>query len=80
VAVDGADTDYVVDHNNYRIRVFDASGKFTSAFGVSGDAGHSSEFAFPVGITVDASGGVYVADSGHVKMFGFQNAYVPTSI
>jgi DNA-binding beta-propeller fold protein YncE len=80
VAVDADDNIYVVDHNNYRVQIFNPSGDFVTEFGVEGEADHNTEFTFPIGITVDDSGGVYVVDSGYVKMFGLQGGYVPTGI
>ena len=46
---------------NYRVQIFDPSGKFIRAFGAQGD--RPGEFIRPKGIAVDSEGHVYVADA-----------------
>jgi hypothetical protein len=57
---------YVTDPDGHRVIHFDADGKPVDQLG-GGD-----QMQQPVGITVDAKGNVYVADStgGHVLVFG----------
>jgi DNA-binding beta-propeller fold protein YncE len=61
VAVDRQGNIYVADTMNFRIQVFDLSGKFIRAFGAQGD--RPGEFIRPKGIAVDSEGHVYVADA-----------------
>jgi len=61
VAVDREGNIYVADTLNYRVQVFDATGKFIRAFGAQGD--RPGEFIRPKGIAVDSEGHVYVADA-----------------
>jgi len=52
---------YVTDTLNNRVEIFDADGKFISAFGKSGDGpGH---FARPKGIAIDRDGHIWVVDA-----------------
>jgi DNA-binding beta-propeller fold protein YncE len=61
VAIDRNGWLYVADTWNYRVQVFDASGKFVRAFGAQGD--RPGEFIRPKGIAVDSEGHIYVADA-----------------
>jgi DNA-binding beta-propeller fold protein YncE len=61
VALDKEGNIYVADTLNYRIQVFDPSGKFIRGFGAQGD--RPGEFIRPKGIAVDSEGHVYVADA-----------------
>jgi len=78
VAVDGAGSVYVADTYNSMIRKVTAGGVVTtlsgsdSATGISAitsgfndGAGTAAQFNFPAGITVDANGNVYVADTNN---------------
>jgi DNA-binding beta-propeller fold protein YncE len=60
-AVDRRGNLYVADTGNYRVQIFDPSGKFIGKFGTQGDA--PGEFIRPKGIAVDSEGHVYVADA-----------------
>lgn len=69
LAVDAAGNVYISDEDNQRIRKVDTSGVITTFAGngtpgFAGDGGvaTSAEFNNPVGIAVDPSGNVYVAD------------------
>lgn len=68
VAVDGAGNVYVADDINHRIRKITAAGVVTTLAG-GGDigavdgVGKDASFNRPVGVAVDASGVVYVADA-----------------
>jgi sugar lactone lactonase YvrE len=76
VAVDASGNLYIVDVNNDRIRKVTAStGIITTVagngtFGYSGDGGAaiSAELYTPLGVAVDASGNIYIADSGNNRI------------
>ncbi|RQO80217.1 hypothetical protein DBR40_00950 [Pedobacter sp. KBW01] len=67
LAFDGAGNLYVADYSNHRIRIITPSG-VVSTFAGTGSAGSSNgsalsaTFRNPMGVAVDASGNVYVAD------------------
>ena len=69
VAVDAAGNVYVVDSGNYTIRKISPAGVVTTLAGTAGIRGSSDAvdgaamFAAPMGIALDASGNVYVADT-----------------
>jgi DNA-binding beta-propeller fold protein YncE len=60
LAVDQEGNLYVADTLNNRIEIFDADGKFVSAFGKSGDG--PGYFARPKGVAIDGDGHIWVAD------------------
>ncbi len=68
IAVDGAGAIYVVDVYNYVIRKMTPDGDVTTFAGLSGVSGSrdgkgdAARFNFPIGIAIDKSGNVYVAD------------------
>ena len=72
VAVDGSGNLYIADTGNDRIRKVDAStgnistvaGVGTNGFSGDGGAATSAQFSAPVGVAVDGSGNLYIADSG----------------
>ncbi len=75
VAADGSGNVYVADSRDHRIRKIDAEGMITTFAGTgdrgdSGDGGPATEarLAFPVAVTVDATGSVYVADSDNHRI------------
>ena len=69
VAVDGSGNVYIADWFNHRVRKVDSAGTIstfagtgTSGFGGDGGAATSALLAYPVGVAVDGSGNVYIAD------------------
>lgn len=60
---------YVVDSGNFRVQVFDRSGKFVKSFGSLGR--QFGQFARPKEIALDAAGNVYVVDTafGNFQIF-----------
>jgi Secretion system C-terminal sorting domain/NHL repeat len=71
VAVDAAGNIYIADQLNCRIRKVNTSGIITTIAGTgiaffSGDGGPaiSAGIQYPLGLAVDASGNIYIADNG----------------
>ncbi|MDK1347686.1 RICIN domain-containing protein [Streptomyces sp. 378] len=69
IAVDGAGTLYICDVNNFRIRKVTADGKISTfagldSAGFDGDGGPATaaQFKGPMGVAVDSTGAVYIAD------------------
>jgi len=72
VAIDKAGNLYVIDSNNHCVRKITPTGKVSTLAG-DGDRvegryfadgpGRHARFSFPSGITIDAAGNLYVADS-----------------
>ena len=67
VAVDSSGNIYVVDQNNYKIRKIDLNGNVTTFAGTGISASTdgnatTAEFKNPIGISVDSSDNLYVAD------------------
>jgi sugar lactone lactonase YvrE len=68
VSVDSFGNVYVADTSNFRIRKITSNGQVStlagnSMFGVSDGTGSNASFSFIVGLVVDASGNIFVADS-----------------
>jgi hypothetical protein len=70
VAVDGAGRVYVVDSENDRVEVFDASGLFLGKWGTGGV--FPGDFSRPTAAAVDCAGNVYVADTGNNRVERFE--------
>ncbi len=71
VAIDGSGNVYVADSGNNTIRVIASTGVVTTLAGTAGSSGYvdatgaTARFNNPIGLAVDSSGYLYVADSGN---------------
>jgi hypothetical protein len=71
VAVDAAGKVYVADSNNHRVRLLSGAtlstfaGNGTAAYSGDGGAAASAAIAFPLGVSLDAMGNIFVADSNN---------------
>ena len=71
VAVDGSGNVFVGDYANHTIRKVTSSGVVTTLAGLVGSVGSAdgtgdaARFFYPMGVAVDGSGNVYVADEFH---------------
>lgn len=85
VAVDAAGNLYVADYGNNLIRKITAKGVVTTLAG-SGNGGSLNatgllaSFSQPKGITIDASGNLYIADTGNNLIRKITNAGVVTTV
>jgi sugar lactone lactonase YvrE len=76
VAVDANNRVYIADTSNNRIRAFDpvtgdintVAGVGTAGFSGDGEQAMASKLSAPGGIAVDASGNLYVADTGNNRI------------
>ncbi len=70
IAIDSDDVIYVTDDNNNRVEKFDSTGNYISQFGSSAPVagGKLGQFNFPLGLGLDGSGNLYVADSGNQRV------------
>ncbi len=86
VAVDGAGNLYVADAGKNQVLVIDATSHAVSVLAGNGTAGSvddaaaNAEFKAPTGIAVDATGNIYVADTGNnsVRMIAASTHAVTT--
>ena len=71
LATDGAGNVYVADLGNHTIRLVTPAGVVTTLGGMAGlfgsddEAGAAARFYWPMGVVLDGSGQLYVADSGN---------------
>ncbi|MGB6163409.1 MAG: protein kinase [Pseudonocardiaceae bacterium] len=75
VVIDRSGNLYVVENGGCRVRKIDVNGRIstvagTGVAGFSGDGGPATQaqFSYPLAITVDDSGNLYVADSGNYRI------------
>ena len=89
VAVDSAGNLYIADSSNHRIRkvsdgvittVAGSGAVFPSKGGFSGDGGPatSAQLDYPAGVAVDATGNLYIADSGNARIRKVSNGVITT--
>jgi DNA-binding beta-propeller fold protein YncE len=83
IAMDGSGNVYIADRNNNRIRMITTSGQ-VSTFAGSGMAGlqdgaaSQARFSAPMNLAIDASGNIYVADSGNNRIRKISGGQVST--
>jgi uncharacterized protein (TIGR03437 family) len=87
IAVDSAGNLYIADENDYAIRKISTSGIITTVagngkYGYSGDNGQATtaQLGAPQGVTVDASGNLYIADTGNQRIRLVNTSGVITTI
>ncbi len=75
VALDAAGNLYIADSGNHRIRKVDTNGIITTVAGngnsvYAGDGGTATNASlnYPIGVALDASGNLYIADSGNNRI------------
>lgn len=74
VAVDASGNLYIADSNNHTIRKITPTGVVSTFAGAAGQPGTNdgsgavARFNFPKGLTIDASGNLYVADRGNATI------------
>ena len=75
VAVDGAGNVYFGDYSNHRIRkvtpagiISTVAGNGTATFGGDGGPATSASLYYPLGISTDAGGNLYIADQGNQRI------------
>ena len=86
VAVDGSGNVYVAEYQNHAIRKITPAGVVTTLAGRPGTSGTNNgtgtaaRFTNPIGVAVDASGSVYVGDSGNHAIRKITSAGVVTTL
>ena len=86
VATDGAGNVYVADSSNHAIRKITPAGVVTTlagtagAMGSSDGAGAAARFTGPVGVAIDGTGNLYVADSENYTIRKITPAAVVTTL
>ncbi len=74
VAVDSSGCIYIADQSNHRIRkivagtITTVAGNGTGSYAGDGGPATSAELALPLGVVVDGSGNLYIADYGNCRI------------
>jgi DNA-binding beta-propeller fold protein YncE len=70
---------FIADCFNHRVQIFDRAGHFLAAWGDEG-AG-PGQLRYPLGVTVDDAGNIYVADFGNnrIQKFRLRAPLVPST-
>ena len=75
IAVDASGNLFIADSRNHRIRrvipdgtISTIAGNGTEGFGGDGGPATDAQLSFPYGVAVDASGNLFIADSGNNRM------------
>ncbi len=81
IALGQSETIYILDRGNHRIQKFGSSGEFVSQWGSRGTGNGQFDFSAPAstsfpGIATDASGNVYVSDTGNNRVQKFDSSGV----
>ena len=63
-----------------RVQVFSEGGVYAVGFGVEGSEGEGLNLSAPMGLAVDASGDVWVADSGNDRVVEWKPPRVPLNV
>jgi RHS repeat-associated protein len=87
VTVDASGNLYIADSGNHRIRKVDTSGIITTVAGngtsgYSGDGGPATQaqLNYPWGVAVDASGNLYIIDSGNYRIRKVDTSGIITTV
>lgn len=84
IAVDATGSIFVVDSENHSIRKITSAGVVStlagSTSGFADGQGATAQFNFPIGIAVDATGNVYVADTENYKIRKITSAGMVTTL
>jgi len=85
IAVDASGTVYVADTYNMRIRKVTSAGVVTTlagsgAIGAADGTGTAATFNYPRGISIDASGNLFIADTNNHKIRRVSSAGVVTTL